>query len=172
MHFLWMKSCVFVFAFRDPMGPTDNKSALVQVMSLRRTGDKPLPEPMTTYFTDAYMRHKGGVELGELSRLRTSDVIEKKTRLYCRISIKPKYPLNIVFGFDYTRHVVILIPLAYHRILFKCSIVGYTSLNKRHDIIIQTFNTTLFQSKGRHYNIWFIRWLGTTPPTSHNLNQW
>ena len=31
-----------------PKSPTDNKSALVQVMAWRRTGDKPLPEPMMT----------------------------------------------------------------------------------------------------------------------------
>ena len=40
-----------------PRSPTDNKSALVRVMAWRRTGDKPLPEPMITQFTDAYMRH-------------------------------------------------------------------------------------------------------------------
>ena len=31
-----------------PEGPIDNMSALVQVMAGRRTGDKPLPEPMLT----------------------------------------------------------------------------------------------------------------------------
>ena len=40
-----------------PKGPIDNESALVQVMAWRRTGDKPLPEPTLTQFTDAYMRH-------------------------------------------------------------------------------------------------------------------
>ena len=40
-----------------PRSPIDNKSALVRVMAWRRTGDKPLPEPMMTQFTDAYMRH-------------------------------------------------------------------------------------------------------------------
>ena len=40
-----------------PRSPTDNKPALVQVMAWRRTGDKPLPEPMITQLTDAYMRH-------------------------------------------------------------------------------------------------------------------
>ena len=35
----------------------DNKSTLVQVMAWRRTGDKLLPEPMLTQFTDAYMSH-------------------------------------------------------------------------------------------------------------------
>ena len=39
------------------MSPIHNKLALVQVMAWRRTGDKPLPEPMMTRFTDAYMRH-------------------------------------------------------------------------------------------------------------------
>ena len=38
-------------------GPIDNKTALVQVMAWRRIGDKSLPEPMLTQFTDAYMRH-------------------------------------------------------------------------------------------------------------------
>ena len=40
-----------------PEGPIDNKSALVQVMAWRRTGDKPLPELMLTQFNDVYMRH-------------------------------------------------------------------------------------------------------------------
>ena len=37
--------------------PIDNKPALVQVMAWRRIGGKPLPEPMMTQYTDAYMRH-------------------------------------------------------------------------------------------------------------------
>ena len=44
------------------MWPIDNKSALVQVMAWRRTGDKPLAEPMLTQFTSAYMRHHWGGE--------------------------------------------------------------------------------------------------------------
>ena len=40
-----------------PRGLIDNKSALVQIMAWRRTGDKPLPEPMLTQFTNAYVRH-------------------------------------------------------------------------------------------------------------------
>ena len=50
-----------------PKGPIDNKSALVQVMAWCRTGDEPLPEPMLTRFTDAYMRH-----WGEMSRVVTA----------------------------------------------------------------------------------------------------
>ena len=37
-----------------PRSPFDNKSTLVQVMVWRRTGDKPLPEPMMTQFADIY----------------------------------------------------------------------------------------------------------------------
>ena len=40
-----------------PKGPIDNKPALVQVMAWRQTGDKPLPEPMLTQFTDVHMQH-------------------------------------------------------------------------------------------------------------------
>ena len=32
---------------------TENKSALVRVAAWRRTGNKPLPEPMMIQFTDA-----------------------------------------------------------------------------------------------------------------------
>ena len=40
-----------------PKGQIDNKKALVQAMARRWTGDKPLPEPIMTQFTDAYKRH-------------------------------------------------------------------------------------------------------------------
>ena len=40
-----------------PRSPIGDKPALVQVMAWRRTGDKPLREPMLTQFTNAYMRH-------------------------------------------------------------------------------------------------------------------
>ena len=40
-----------------PKGPIYNWSAWVQVMAWRWTADKPLPKPMLTQFTDAYMRH-------------------------------------------------------------------------------------------------------------------
>ena len=46
-----------------PRSPIDCKSVLVRVMAWRRTGDKPLPEPMKTQFTDAYMRHEGEMSL-------------------------------------------------------------------------------------------------------------
>ena len=42
-----------------PKSPIDNKPAFVQVMAWRRTGNKPLSEPMMTQFTDAYKRHQG-----------------------------------------------------------------------------------------------------------------
>ena len=45
-----------------PKGQIDNKPALVQVIAWRRTGDKPLPEPMLTQFTDIYVA-LGGDEL-------------------------------------------------------------------------------------------------------------
>ena len=37
--------------------PIDYKAALVEVMAWRRKGAKPLPEPIMTQFTDAYIRH-------------------------------------------------------------------------------------------------------------------
>ena len=52
--------CIFVnekICILIPNGPNDNKSALVQVMAWRQTGDKPLSEPILTQFNDAHMRH-------------------------------------------------------------------------------------------------------------------
>ena len=40
-----------------PVGPIDNKSVLIQLMTWCRPGDKTLSEPILTQFTDAYMRH-------------------------------------------------------------------------------------------------------------------
>ena len=40
-----------------PKHPTINKTALVQVMAWRRSGDKPLLEPIPIQFTDSYMQH-------------------------------------------------------------------------------------------------------------------
>ena len=37
-------------------GPIYNNPALVQIMAWRRTGDRPLSEPMMAYFGDAYIR--------------------------------------------------------------------------------------------------------------------
>ena len=40
-----------------PNVPIDYKWALFQVMAWCWTGDKPLPEPMMTQFTNAYMQY-------------------------------------------------------------------------------------------------------------------
>ena len=42
-------------------GPINNIPALVQIMAWRRSGDKPLSEPMMVQFTDAYMHHLDSV---------------------------------------------------------------------------------------------------------------
>ena len=39
-------------SLKVPRSPVDKKAALVQVMAWDWTGDKPLPEPMLTHFTD------------------------------------------------------------------------------------------------------------------------
>ena len=44
-----------------PIGPIENKSALVEAMAWRRTGDKPLSEPMMVQFPYAYMRHSASM---------------------------------------------------------------------------------------------------------------
>ena len=46
-----------IFKLFDEWKNFDNKSALVQVMAWQQTGDKPLPEPLLTRVTDAYMWH-------------------------------------------------------------------------------------------------------------------
>ena len=41
--------------------PIDNTPALIQIMAWCLTGNKPLSEPMMTYFTDAYMHHSASM---------------------------------------------------------------------------------------------------------------
>ena len=48
---------MFVIKIRLTFGPKvhiDDKSALIQVMAWRRTGDNPFSEPMMTKFIDVY----------------------------------------------------------------------------------------------------------------------
>ena len=42
-------------------GSVYNNSALVQTMAWRRTGDKPLSQPMVAYFCIVYMRHSASM---------------------------------------------------------------------------------------------------------------
>ena len=44
-----------------PKGPINNIPALVQIMSWRQSGDKPMSEPMMTLFADAYTRHSASM---------------------------------------------------------------------------------------------------------------
>ena len=55
--FLIANGCIFTKISLKfvPSSLIDNKSALVHAMACRRTGDKPLPEPMMIHFTDAYV---------------------------------------------------------------------------------------------------------------------
>ena len=50
--FVNIKFCIFI-----PKGPVDNIPTMVEKMTWRRIGDKPLSRPMLTQFTDAYMWH-------------------------------------------------------------------------------------------------------------------
>ena len=52
--FINEKLCILIWIPLNfvPMGPIDNESTSVQVMAWRRTGDKPLPEPMLIHFVD------------------------------------------------------------------------------------------------------------------------
>ena len=46
-----------------PRRPIDKKPAFVQVKAWHLFGAKPLPEPMLTQFTDAYIWHHGEMSL-------------------------------------------------------------------------------------------------------------
>ena len=58
MHNLERKIDFFILISQNfvPMALVDNKSASVQVMAWRLTGDRSLPEPRATQYSDAYMR--------------------------------------------------------------------------------------------------------------------
>ena len=55
-----------------PRSPIDNKPAMARVMAWRRTGDKPLPEPMMSARTDMFMQER-----------RNSSALAMELRLSC-----------------------------------------------------------------------------------------
>ena len=57
--FSWLKINVFYSHLTGVFckGPSDNNPSLVQITALRRSGDKPLPEPMMVWFAVTYMFH-------------------------------------------------------------------------------------------------------------------
>ena len=57
--FSWMKKFIRILLTFVTKGPVNNTPALFQIMVWRRSGYKPLSEPMLTQFTDAYMRNRG-----------------------------------------------------------------------------------------------------------------
>ena len=65
MHFLnenfWISN---MWLNHVPYGLVDYKAALVQIMSLCQTGDKPLSESMLICCTDTYMRHPSSMSNG------------------------------------------------------------------------------------------------------------
>ena len=66
-RFAWIKLNQFV-----PKGPTDKKSALVEVMAKWQRGEKPLSVPMLTQFIDAYMLRKGDMSKLCSDKMRTN----------------------------------------------------------------------------------------------------
>ena len=58
---IFLKKNVWIFIQMSlkliPKSLIANKLSFVQIMAWRRSGAKPLSEPMLVYLTDAYMRH-------------------------------------------------------------------------------------------------------------------
>ena len=90
MHFCeWKVLCILIpislrFVLKVPI---DNKSALVQAMAWHRIGDKPLPEPLSSQFTVAYMRHRGrwvNYPRMFLPTLFSSRTLSRHRRMRCR----------------------------------------------------------------------------------------
>ena len=59
IHFCQWKSLQFDSNFIEisSQGSFDNRTALLQMMAWRQTGDKPLSEPLMADYFDAYVRH-------------------------------------------------------------------------------------------------------------------
>ena len=62
-----------------PWGLIDNMAAWVQIMAWRRTGDKPLSEPMLVCYTGAYMRHSASMKVYVLAVTYTIYVVSYLT---------------------------------------------------------------------------------------------
>ena len=76
----------------------DNLAALVQIMAWRQTGDRPLSEAMSVYFTDAYMRHSTSMSysFGTILRWNFSIAHTCPCHTYLIISVYPQLPHFII----------------------------------------------------------------------------
>ena len=70
-------------------GPIDNKSALIQVMAWCRRGDKPLPEPVQTQFTDTYCGTRGRWVKVEYGFPTSFAVCESRKIFNNKVSLQP-----------------------------------------------------------------------------------
>ena len=87
-----------------PKGSINNIPALVQIMAWRRRGDKPLSEPIPTWFTGAYMRHQGEM----------SQHIEAETTwlLFCRPLIQMHFLIeNIIIWIQISLKLIPKVPI-------------------------------------------------------------
>ena len=74
-----------------PHGPFNNIPALVQIMAWRRSGDKPLSEPMMAYIANAYMRHSASMSKKRCTYIYIYDIcvyVSVSIYIYIKIYVK------------------------------------------------------------------------------------
>ena len=109
-----------------PEGPVDNTSASVHVMAWRRTGDKPLHEPMLTQFTDAYMRHSSEMSFN----WNNTDLLSngplrktwKKSDIWIKLHVplkKPSYSYKFLRMWNVITHTLLLYEHKQHKFFIE-----------------------------------------------------
>ena len=94
-----------------PKVPIYNKSAFVQVMAWRRTGDKPLSEPLLTHFIDAYAALEGDEndKWNIINEPSFIDTIELRS--------------NVILKYRFIAKMTAFHPIWYEMVKFNLSIV-------------------------------------------------
>ena len=86
-----------------PMGSTDIKWALIQVMAWRWTGDYPQPEPLLTQFADAHMSH---THISVILFSQYKCVLQEKMKLYRQLFYTFSYKIKSPEGVSALRNVL------------------------------------------------------------------
>ena len=79
-----------------PKGPINKKSELVQIMAWCQTSDKPLFEPMMTWFTDAYGRHSASMSFNGCWRYKKP--LKWSWQWVNRFSLSYRWSMYITFA--------------------------------------------------------------------------
>ena len=159
------------------LGPIDNKSASVQAMAGRTTGDSPLPEPMMIKFSDAIQIVSLGNSGNQDANRRYLNMIQMCQLGFATWIYEKQYDQfdNLRENSDLAHENITLIDEAgiYNHQSDSCVTgVPATVSNNSYKLIGDVVMHIFIKALGRHcFRWWLVYWKKNRNNPSHSLNQ-